>query len=326
MSRQLLKEIEITEMKGLRIGNVQNAEAKTGVTVLLFDQGAKAGVDISGGGPASRETPLASPVTADNPVNAIVLSGGSAFGLAAADGVMKYLEEHGQGYPTGYANVPLVCQSCIYDLGLGDAAVRPDVRMGYEACRDAEQWKGEGHRYTKEFCGSIGAGSGATVGKICGMERAAKTGIGVYAVSLGELQMAAVVVLNALGDIFDPRTGEKIAGVKAEDGKGFGDTREMMYRLFTPTDLFTGEQKLPNSNTTIGAVITNGKFSKAELTKLASMTRCAYSRCISPVATMADGDSIYAVSAGEVPADINMAGTLAAEVMEEAIRRAVEFA
>ena len=192
--------------------------------------------------------------------------------------------------------------------------------------KHAEQWKGEGHRYTKEFCGSIGAGSGATVGKICGMERAAKTGIGVYAVSLGELQMAAVVVLNALGDIFDPRTGEKIAGVKAEDGKGFGDTREMMYRLFTPTDLFTGEQKLPNSNTTIGAVITNGKFSKAELTKLASMTRCAYSRCINPVATMADGDSIYAVSAGEVPADINMAGTLAEEVMEEAIRRAVEFA
>ena len=198
MSRQLLKEIEITEMKGLRIGNVQNDEAQTGVTVLLFDQGAKAGVDISGGGPASRETPLASPVTADNPVNAIVLSGGSAFGLAAADGVMKYLEERGQGYPTGFANVPLVCQSCIYDLGLGDAAVRPDARMGYEACRDAEQWKGEGHRYTKEFCGSIGAGSGATVGKICGMEQAAKTGIGVYAVSLGELQMAAVVVLLSL--------------------------------------------------------------------------------------------------------------------------------
>ena len=138
--------------------------------------------------------------------------------------------------------------------------------------------------------------------------------------------MAAIVVLNALGDIFDSRTGEKIAGVRAEDGNGFGDTREEMYRLFAPTDLFTGEQKFSNNNTTIGAVITNGRFTKSELTKLASMTRCAYSRCINPVATMADGDSIYAVSTGRVSADINMAGTLAAEVMEEAIRRAVEFA
>ena len=135
-----VREIPITDVPGLRIGHAENEEAKTGVTVLIFDQGAAAGVDISGGGPASRETPLTSPVTADNPLNAIVLSGGSAFGLAASDGVMRYLEEHGMGYPTGFANVPLVCQSCIYDLGMGQADIRPDAAMGYEACVQAEDW------------------------------------------------------------------------------------------------------------------------------------------------------------------------------------------
>ena len=148
---------------------------------LIFDQGAAAGVDISGGGPASRETPLASPVTADNPLNAIVLSGGSAFGLAAGDGVMRYLEEHGMGYPTGFANVPLVCQSCIYDLGMGRADIRPDAAMGYEACVQAEDWIKNvsslqetfscAADFNKSLCGSIGAGCGASVGKICGMER-----------------------------------------------------------------------------------------------------------------------------------------------------------
>ena len=133
----MVREISITEIEGVRIGNAQNADAKTGVTVLLFAQGAKVGVDISGGGPASRETPLASPLTADNPVHAIVLSGGSAFGLAAGDGVMRYLEERGVGYETGYAKVPLVCQSCIYDLGCGRADIRPDADMGYAACADA---------------------------------------------------------------------------------------------------------------------------------------------------------------------------------------------
>lgn len=135
----MVREISITEIEGVRIGNAQNADAKTGVTVLLFAQGAKVGVDISGGGPASRETPLASPLTADNPVHAIVLSGGSAFGLAAGDGVMRYLEERGVGYETGYAKVPLVCQSCIYDLGCGRADIRPDADMGYAACADAKK-------------------------------------------------------------------------------------------------------------------------------------------------------------------------------------------
>lgn len=304
----LVREIPVTDIKGLRIGNAQNEEAKTGVTVLLFDHGATVGVDISGGGPASRETPLASPITADNPVNAIVLSGGSAYGLAAGDGVMRYLEEHGMGFDTGFAKVPLVCQSCIYDLGYGSAAVRPDGDMGYAACVDAQKNHPSG--------GNVGGGTGATVGKLYGMGRAMKAGLGIYAVSVGELQMAAVVVVNALGDIFDPKTGQKVAGLKGEDGTGFADTREEIYKISQRTNMFTG-------NTTIGAIVTNGRFSKAEMNKLASMTRCAYARCINPVGTMADGDSIYAASVGTVEADINMAGTLAAEVMAEAILRAV---
>ena len=320
-----VKEIPVTDIPGLRIGHAQNEEAKTGVTVLIFDEGATGGVDISGGGPASRETPLAEPLTADNPLNAIVLSGGSAFGLAAGDGVMKYLEEHGLGYPTGFANVPLVCQSCIYDLGIGRADIRPDALMGYEACVNSEGFtflcSGEAGAadFNKSLSGSIGAGCGATVGKLCGMERSMKSGIGICAVSAGDLKMAAIVVLNALGDIFNPETGEKIAGLLSEDKKEFSDTWEELYRFIQQTDLFTGE--MTSSNTTIGAIITNGKFSKAQLSKIASMTRCAYARCINPVATMADGDSIYAVSTGDVPADINMAGTLAAQIMAEAIQR-----
>ncbi len=305
---EAVREIDITEIQGLRIGNAQDEEAKTGVTVLLFDKGARVGADISGGGPASRETPLTSPVTADNPVNAVVLSGGSAFGLAAGDGVMRYLEEHGIGYDTGYAKVPLVCQSCIYDLGCGRADIRPDAEMGYAACVDAER--------NRPAQGSVGGGTGAAVGKLCGMERSTKSGIGIHAVSLGKLQMAAVVVVNALGDIYDPDSGEKIAGLRSADGQGFSDTCRELYRLSQRTDLFSG-------NTTIGAVVTNGNFSKAEMNKIASMTRNAYARCIRPVGTMADGDTIYAASLGGAEADLNVAGTLAAEVMAQAIQKAV---
>lgn len=308
MAENNIKEIRITDLEGLRIGNAQNEEAKTGVTVLLFDEGARVGVDISGGGPASRETPLASSITADNPVNAIVLSGGSAFGLAASDGVMRYLEERGIGYETGYAKVPLVCQSCIYDLGFGRADIRPDAKMGYAACVDAEK--------NRPVCGSIGAGIGATVGKLCGMDRAMKSGIGLYAAAVGSLQMAAVVVVNALGDIYDPEDGSRIAGLRNADGTAFTDTCQELYQISCRTDLY-------NSNTTIGAIITNGSFSKAEMNKIASMTRCAYARCIRPVGTMADGDTIYAASIGSAEADINVAGTLAAEVMARAITRAI---
>ena len=306
----LLKEISITKLSNLRIGHASDYNAQTGVTVLYFPLGAKVGCDISGGGPASRETPLTSPVTADNPINAIVLSGGSAYGLAAADGVMNYLESQNIGYNTGAALVPLVCQSCIYDLSYGDPKIRPTAKMGEEACRQA-------FAGTDARTGNIGAGTGATVGKLYGMKQSMKSGIA--AVSVGNFQMAAIVVVNALGDIFSPQNGQKIAGLKTPDRSGFLDSVHELYRFMTPHDQFTG-------NTTIGAVITNGAFSKAELNKIASMTRCAYARCINPAGTMADGDSIYAASIGNVPADLNMTGTLAAEVMAEAIQIAVKAA
>lgn len=299
------------------LGSAQDYEAMTGVTVLLFDHGAKAGIDISGGGPASRETPLTSPITANNPLNAIVLSGGSAFGLATSDGVMRYLEEHGIGYETGFAKVPLVCQSCIYDLSIGRSDIRPDAAMGYAACQDAE--------HPHPVSGILGGGTGDSVGKIYGRDKATKTGLGMYAVSIGNLKIAAVVILNAFGDVFNPATGEKIAAPRKPDGSGFFDTLEELYKFSQRTDQF---QHDPNSkaNTTIGAIITNGAFSKAELSKIASMARSGYARCINPVGTMADGDSIYAASIGTVEADLNVAGTLAAEVMAEAIQNAVKAA
>ncbi len=306
---RLEQEIAVTELEGLRIGNAQNFQAKTGVTILIFDRGARMGIDVSGGGPASREAHLAHPLTADNPINALVLSGGSAYGLAASSGVMQYMEEHHIGFDTGFAKVPLICQACIYDLGYGDALIRPDAAMGYAACLDAEK--------NKPAYGNVGAGTGATVGKICGMERSTKAGLGIYAVQVGLLKMAAVVVVNALGDIYDPATGRMIAGLKTEDGRAYMDSRQEIYKLSQPTNMFT-------ANTTIGAVVTNGCFSKAEMSKIASMTRSAFCRCINPVGTMADGDTIYAASIGDVQADINMAGVLAAEAMTQAILKAFQ--
>ncbi len=307
----LFNEIKVTDIDGLRIGNAQDAEAKTGVTVLVFDEGARVGIDVSGGGPAARETHLADPTTADNPANAIVLAGGSAFGLAAADGVMRYLEEHGMGYDTGFARVPLVLGSCLYDLAYGSADVRPDADMGYEACVNAES--------NEPKSGDYGAGCGATVGKICGMERASNSGLGLFAAQLGDLKMAAVVAVNALGDVYDPQSGERIAGLRSENGSELIDTRSELYRIRKQTDMFTG-------NTTIGAIVTNGAFTKAEMSKLASMARNAYARCINPVGTLADGDTIYAASLGDVEADVNVAGTLAADVMARAIVDAVKSA
>ena len=309
----LIKEISIKEIEGVSIGHAQDENAKTGVSVIYFKNGAQAGCDISGGGPASRETPLTDPMTADNPLNAVVLSGGSAFGLAASDGVMKYLEEQGIGYNTGYALVPLVCQSCIFDLGYGKSNIRPDAALGYEACKNAFEC-------CDDSIGNVGAGTGASVGKLMGMKQAQKAGLGIHAIQVGELQIAAVVVVNAFGDIFNPETGQKIAGLMDSTRSTFLDLEQMFLQFMSaPKDLF-------NSNTTIGCVITNAKFDKAKLNKIAAMTRNAYARCINPVGTMADGDSIYTCSVGEVVSDVNLVGTLSAKVMQKAILKAVESA
>lgn len=309
----MIREISIRELEGVSLGHASDEESKTGVSVLYFPNGAQTGCDISGGGPASRETPLTDPLTEDNPLNAIVLSGGSAYGLAAGDGVMQCLEENGVGFETGYARVPLVCQSCIYDLGYGKSDRRPDAAMGYEACKKAME-------SCDDAMGNVGAGIGATVGKLLGMKQAMKSGFGIYAVQAGELKIAAVVAVNAFGDIFDPKTGQKTAGLLDSSRKKFLDFEETFLQMIsTPQNLF-------HTNTTIGCVITNAKFGKAKLNKIAAMTRNAYARCISPVGTMADGDSIYACSVGEVVSDVNLVGTLSARVMEQAILKAVESA
>ena len=307
------KEISILEIKGIKIGQSENQAAGTGCTVFLSETGMRAGLDVRGGGPASRESELLNPLAAAQVIHAIVLAGGSAYGLGAADGVMKYLEEKGIGFEVGPSlKVPLVCQSDLFDLTVGDPYIRPDKAMGYDACLRAEE-NGAGNYRD----GNFGAGCGATVGKFAGMDYCMKSGIGSYAVQIGELQVGAVVAVNALGDIYDWKTGKKIAGLLAEDRKTFRSTEELMYASTEIVEnKFTG-------NTTIGVIITNGKFEKASLCKIAGMAHDGYARSIRPVHTTADGDSIYAVSVGDVEADQDLTGVLAAEVMSEAIIRAV---
>lgn len=307
------KEISIQEIKGIKIGQSENQAAGTGCTVFLSETGMRAGLDVRGGGPASRESELLNPLAAAQVIHAIVLAGGSAYGLGTADGVMKYLEEKGIGFEVGPSlKVPLVCQSDLFDLTVGDPYIRPDKAMGYDACLRAEE-NGAGNYRD----GNFGAGCGATVGKFAGMDYCMKSGIGSYAVQIGELQVGAVVAVNALGDIYDWKTGKKIAGLLAEDRKTFRSTEELMYASTEIVEnKFTG-------NTTIGVIITNGKFEKASLCKIAGMAHDGYARSIRPVHTTADGDSIYAVSVGDVEADQDLTGVLAAEVMSEAIIRAV---
>ncbi len=306
-------EIPVTSIGPVGIGQAENREAGTGCTVFVSREGMRAGLDVRGGGPASRESQLLNPLMAAKVIHGIVLAGGSAYGLGAANGVMACLEERQIGYDVSVTRVPLVVQSDIFDLTVGDAFVRPDAAMGYEAARLAL----EAPNYRD---GNYGAGCGATVGKIAGMETCMKTGIGSYAVQLGELKVGAVVVLNALGDIFDWKSGRQIAGLRTEDKSAFRSTSDFMKASIPAVEnRFTG-------NTTVAVVLTNACFDKAPLCKIAGMAQDGYARSIRPVHTSVDGDSIYAVSVGEVGADQDLVGILAAEVVSEAIIRAVEKA
>ena len=307
------KEIPIREVGNIHIGQTEDRDAATGCTVLISEEGMCAGLDVRGGGPASRDTHLLDPQTAAQTIHAVLLGGGSAFGLGAASGVMQYLEEHDIGFDVGVTKVPLVAQSDLFDLTVGRSDVRPQPEMGYEAARLAM----EAPNYRD---GNYGAGCGATVGKMAGMECCMKTGIGSYAIEIGNFRIGAIVALNALGDIYDWKNGQKIAGLLTEDGCGFRDTVELMSQsLDVVENKFTG-------NTTIGVVITNAAFNKTQLCKIASMAHNGYARSIRPVHTSADGDSIYAVSAGSESVDQDLVGTLAADVMSEAIIRAAESA
>ncbi len=307
-----MKEISINEIGPIRIGQVENVEAGTGCTVFIWDQdrGMHAGLDVRGGGPASRETPLLSPITAAQRIHGIVLAGGSAYGLSAAGGVMKYLNERGIGFDVGVAKVPLVVQSDLFDLTVGKPDVYPDEAMGYEAARRAF----EEPNYQD---GNFGAGCGATVGKLCGMERCMKTGIGSYAVQVGDLKIGAVIALNALGDVYDWKNGMRIAGMLNDDKTAFADSPEEMRKSLEEAQTRFVE------NTTLGVIITNAKFHKPSLCKIAGLGHDGYARSIRPVHTSLDGDSIYAVSVGDVVADREVVGLLSAEVISEAIIRAV---
>ena len=309
----MMKEIPITEVGEIRIGQTENVDAATGCTVFMCENGMRAGLDVRGGGPASRDSQLLNPLMAADVIHAIVLAGGSAFGLGAANGVMRFLEEKGYGFDVGVTKVPLVVQSDLFDLTVGDTYVRPDAEMGYEAAKKAF----EAPNYRD---GNYGAGCGATVGKMAGMDYCMKTGIGSYCISIGELKVGAVVALNALGDVYDWKTGKQVAGLLAEDKKSLRSTLECMRAAIDPVEnKFVG-------NTTLSVVITNAAFSKPSLCKIAGMAHDGYARSINPVHTSADGDSIYAVSIGDVKADQDLVGTLAAEVVSEAILRAVESA
>lgn len=305
----LLKPIPITDIEGFRIGHAQNDEAGTGLTVIICEEGAHAGVDVRGGGPASRETELLKPVAGCDVIHGLVLSGGSAFGLDAAGGVMRFLADKGIGLQvTPATKVPLVVQSDIFDLSVAMGGPVPDADMARAACEDA-------FAKSRADSGNIGAGTGCTVGKVGGFETAMKTGLGVYAVQVGELKVGAIVALNAMGDVFDIDTGERIAGMLDPAG-GFADTEAAFYATLAATGSFY-------ANTTIAAVLTNASFDKTTMNKVAAVCSNGLVRAINPVNTTGDGDSVYALSCGNVEADKDVVGTLGARVLGRAIADAV---
>jgi len=304
----------LTTVPGITVGHHTLTERPTGCTVVLTGPGAVGGVDVRGSAPGTRETDLLNPLNLVDEVHAIVLAGGSAFGLDAASGVMRYLDERKTGFPTTYGVVPIVPAAILFDLGIGDARVRPTADCGYAAARAATDGPVQQ--------GSVGAGAGATVGKLLGMTRAMKGGVGSAAITLPDgLIVAALVAVNAFGDIVDPATGRVVAGVRTVDGRGLADARVLIRT--------GGPQKNPiGENTTIGVVATNARLTKAQATKVAQMAHDGLARAIWPVHSMADGDTLFAVATGRLTqsADVNIVGALAADVVAEAVLNAVRKA
>lgn len=301
---------DITDIPGIRVGHDTNLEAGTGCTVILCDTDAIGGVDVRGSAPATRETDLLNPIHMVDEVHAILLTGGSAFGLNAAAGVMRYLEEHNRGVDTGVMRVPIVPAAAIFDLALGSAHVRPDAEAGYRACQQAT--------HDPVAQGNVGAGTGATVGKLAGPQLAMKGGLGSASTQLPDgTLVAALVAVNALGNIYDPHTQQVVAGTRTPQGSD----------STTPT---------PFSNTTIATIATSASLTKAECTKVAQMAHDGMARVIQPAHTMFDGDVIFALALG--PRDVarlpsalaaqrvTMLGVAAAETLARAIIKAVQHA
>lgn len=293
----------LTAINGIKVGHATNPTAKTGCTVILCEEGATAGVDVRGSAPGTRETEAIRPGRLVQKVHAVLLTGGSAFGLDAASGVVQYLEERNVGFPAGPGRVPIVPAAVIFDLGVGDAKVRPDRRMGYDACINASD--------EPMPMGPVGAGTGATVGKAPRVD-ASPGGVGSACQQLTDgLLVGAIVVVNALGNVVHPKTGEIVAG--ARENGAFVDITERLLGA----ELFAG------TNTTIGVIATNAALSSAEATKVAEMGHDGLARAIRPAHTMFDGDTLFALSIGSHTSNVNTVGILAAEVVGEAIVKAV---
>ncbi len=311
----------ITDVSGIEVGHAQNDEALTGCTVILCRKGAVAGVDVRGSAPGTRETDLLDPVNLVQKVHAVVLAGGSAFGLDAASGVMRYLKEHKIGLDTGVAKVPIVPAAILFDLVLGNKNIYPDAEMGYQACLDAST-----NRVAE---GNVGAGTGASVGKFFGSALAMKSGLGSASMDIGNgIVVGAIVAVNAFGDVIED--GKIVAGLRSGKvgpirvgGKDyFADTLKMM-------DTFAGRNVLrlaTKANTVIGVVATNARLTKVEATKVAQMAHDGLARTIRPAHTMLDGDTIFALSTGNKKSDVTTIGTFAAEAMAQAILRAAKMA
>jgi L-aminopeptidase/D-esterase-like protein len=304
----------LTAVAGITVGHATRTERPTGCTVVLATPAAMAGVEVQGAAPGTRETDLLSPINTVDRVNAIVLAGGSAFGLDAASGTVRWLDERGAGYETSVARVPIVPSAILFDLGVGDPKIRPTADCGYRAAAAASA--------APVTEGSVGAGAGATVGKMRGLSRAMKGGVGSAAVTMPNgLIVAALVAVNAYGDVIDPASGAVVAGVRTEDGRALADARRLL-RDSPPA--------LPRAaeNTTLAVVATNARLTKPQAAKLAQMAHDGFARAISPVHTPADGDTVFALatSARTEPDDMLLVGALAADVTAEAILRAVRAA
>ena len=304
----------ITDVAGIEVGHHTLAERPTGCTVILSRGGAVGGVDVRGGAPGTRDTDLLDPVNTVQEVHGVVLSGGSLFGLDAVTGAVRWLEEHGTGIDAWGTTIPIVTGAILFDLGIGDSSIRPGADCGYAASEAAAAGL--------VASGSIGAGAGATVGKLAGMDRAMKGGIGTASVQLpGGIIVAAIVAVNAVGDVVDPATGEIVAGIRSEDGTGFSDARKLIHTR-------TGLEGASGENTTIGVVATNATLTKAQASKLAQMAHDGLARAVYPAHTPWDGDTIFSLATGEIEgeADLIVLGAIAAEVVAEAILDAVRSA
>lgn len=301
----------ITDIPGIRVGNFTDSRRPTGCTVVLFDNGAIGGVDVRGSAPGTRETDLLNPLNTVQQINAILLSGGSAFGLDAATGVMRFLEEHGKGYRVGRYTVPIVPAAILFDLGLGDGKIRPDAAAGYAACKSASGTFEQGN---------VGAGAGATVGKLFGPGFAMKSGLGTASIRIADsgLIVAAIVAVNAVGDVMDHHSRKLLAGARTPDGRGL---RNSMASMIDDGDLH-GEA---GSSTTIGVVATNAKLNKSEVNKVAQMAHDGLARSIAPVHTGMDGDTVFAAATGELTSqsDVSRVGAIGAEALARAVKQAV---